>query len=63
MRILFERGLGDFADFVQFGAQRRILGGVFPARAEHGADGGEDLAEFVVEFAGDVSQRGFLGGD
>ncbi len=30
---------------------------------EHGSDGGEDLAEIVVEFAGDRAERAFLHGD
>ena len=60
---IFERGLGDVANFVEFGAERRIGGSVAFDAAEHGADGGEDLAELIVEFAGNVAERGFLGGD
>ena len=31
--------------------------------AQHGADGGEDLAKFIVQFARNVAQRRFLSGN
>ena len=60
---IFESGLGDVANFVKLGAQRGIGGSVAFDAAEHGADGGEDLAELVVEFAGNVAESRFLCGD
>src|ERR1700677_3182064 len=55
--------LRDVADFAQIGVQGRAFGNAFFRASEQRADGGEDLAEFIVEFAGDRAQHGFLRGD
>jgi len=44
---------------VNGGIGREILAGATDERAY----GGEHLAEFVVEFAGDVAESGLLSGD
>ena len=36
---------------------------MLPGPAQEGADGGEHLTKFIVEFSGDVPERGFLRGD
>src|SRR5438034_2290115 len=58
-----ERGLSDIPDLVEFGAKRRALRNVFFRTAQHGADGGENLAKLIVQFARDIAQRGLLRGD
>ena len=63
LRTLFERGLRDFAYFAQVGAQGEPSGACFSGAAQHGADGGQNLAEFIMQFARNVAQRGFLRGN
>ncbi len=58
-----ERGLRDALHFLKIGVDGRIGGEMLTGAADERADGGEHLAEFVVEFAGDVAESGFLGGD
>ena len=54
---IVQGGLRDFADFLEILAQRRAFRGLIARAAKHGADGGEHLAEFVVQFAGNVTER------
>jgi hypothetical protein len=58
-----ERRLRDALDFLEVGVERGIGGEILAGAADKRADGGEHLAEFVVEFAGDVAEGGFLRGD
>jgi len=58
-----ERGLCDALHFLEIGVDRRIGGEMLAGAADERADGGEDLAELIVKFAGDVAEGGFLGGD
>ena len=58
-----ESGLRDALDFLEIGVDRGLDGEMFSGAAQQRADGGEHLAEFVVEFSGDVPEGGFLGGD
>src|SRR3954454_11473998 len=58
---LFESGLHDLVDFANFRAHGRRVGRGEAARAlEHGADSGQDLAELVVQFARDRTERVLL---
>src|SRR5436189_94210 len=52
-----ERGLRDFGDLAQLGAQRRSLRRLPAGAAQHRSDRGQDLAELVVELARDLAQR------
>ena len=58
-----ERGLCDALHFLEIGVNGGIGGEMLAGATDERADGGEDLAEFVVEFAGDVAESGLLGGD
>lgn len=58
-----KRGLRDTLNFLEAGVDGGICWKVLAGAADERADGGEHLAEFVVEFAGDVAEGGFLGGD
>src|SRR6266705_612636 len=58
-----ERSLSDVAYLVEFGTKRRALRNLFFRAAQHGADGGENLAKLIVQFARDITQRGLLRGD
>jgi len=60
---IVECGLRDALDFLEVGVDGGIGGEILAGAADERADGGEDLAEFVVEFAGDVAESGLLGGD
>src|SRR5262249_46605548 len=60
---IVQGGLSDAADFLQIAAERRIRRNLRVGAAEHGTDGGEDLAKFIVEFARNVPESGFLRGD
>src|ERR1035441_2715368 len=60
---LLERGLHDFLHLAHIGAQR---GGVAEAPAgalQHGSDRRQDLAEIIVQVAGDGAEGAFLHGD
>src|SRR5215469_12181230 len=58
-----ERGLRGLENFLQIGAERRSFRGMGAGAAEHGADGGKNLAKLVVQFARNVAQGRFLGGN
>ncbi len=58
-----QRGLRDALDFLEVGVDGGISGEMLAGAADERADGGEDLAEFVVEFTGDVTESGLLSGD
>ena len=60
---IVERRLGDLADLSKLGSQRRSLGRVTAGAAQHRSHRRQNLAEFVVELAGDLAQRGFTRGD
>ena len=60
---VIERGLRDSLHFLEVGVDGRIGWKIFSGAADEGADGCEYLPEFVVEFAGDMAEGGFLGGD
>lgn len=56
-----ERGLHDVAHLFEVGSQSGIDGWNPASGAlQHGANGGEDLAEFVMQFAGNVAEGVFL---
>lgn len=58
-----QRGLRDFGNFAQFGAERRIRRRVLFCAAQHRANGCQNLAEFVVQLSRNVAQGRFLGRD
>src|SRR5579863_9138817 len=61
---LVERGLHDAAYLFEILAQGWVQACDSPAGAlQHGADGGEDLAEIVMQFARDISKSVFLNRD
>src|SRR5580704_952410 len=60
---VIERGLRDALDFLKVGVNGRIGGKIFSGASDERADGGQHLAEFIVEFTGDVAESGFLSGD
>ena len=57
---IVQRGLGNFADFAQFGPERRTFRRLIARPAQHRAHGSEDLSELIVKFPGNVTQGGFL---
>ena len=60
---IVECGLRDALDFLEVGVDGGISGEMLAGAADERADGGEDLAELIVEFTGDVAEGGFLGSD
>ena len=58
-----QRFLRDLPDFLQVAAQRRTFRSVSSGAAEHRSHRRENLTEFVVQFARDVTQRRLLRGD
>ena len=52
--------LRDALYFFQLLAKRRFIGQVISSAAQHGPDRGQDLAELVVQFTGDMPQGGLL---
>src|SRR5215467_536693 len=60
---VIQRGLRNFLDFFQVGVKRGSLSRLFAGSAQHRANGGKYLPKFVVEFARNVPQRGFLRGN
>ncbi len=49
--------------FLEVGVDGGIGGEMLAGATDERADGGEDLAELIVEFTGDVAEGGFLGSD
>src|ERR1035441_751306 len=60
---LLERGLHDFLHLAQIGAQRVGVAKSPACALQHGSDRREDLAEIVVQVAGDGAEGVFLHGD
>src|SRR5450759_4952038 len=60
---LVESRLHDLLNLAQIGAQRAGVGKAPAGALQHGADGREDLAEIVVQVAGDGAEGVFLHGD
>src|ERR1017187_5071640 len=60
---LVERGLHDFLDLAQIGAQRVGVRKSTAGALQHGSDRREDLAEIVVQVARDGAECVFLHGD
>ena len=58
-----QRTLRDFANFAQVSAQTRVFRHLISGPAEHGTHGRQNLSEFIVQFARNVAQSGFLGRD
>src|SRR6185312_7581135 len=57
----FERGLHNFVDFAEFIGGRDVFArGAAAGALEHGSNGGQDLAEFVVQFARDGAEGALL---
>ena len=52
-----QRPLGHLANLAQVGAQRRLGGRLLLGPAEHRSDGGQNLADLVVQLAREVPQR------
>ncbi len=52
--------LRDLLHFFQIRAQGRAFRGVLTRAAQHRTDRRQDLAELIVEFAGNVPKSGFL---
>ena len=53
----------DGLHFLEVLAERGAVGELLSGATEHGADGRQDLAKFIVQLTGDMAERGFLGGD
>src|ERR1700733_13898345 len=60
---LVESLLRDLGDFTKVRAQGRAFGQLLSSARQHGADSGKNLTKLIVQFARDVTQRGFLHGD
>src|ERR1039458_9611250 len=58
---LLQCGLHDLENFLQVRSEGRSLRRVSARATEHRADGSEDLSKLIVQFAGNIAQRGFLG--
>src|SRR5215469_8689152 len=58
-----ERGLHGLKNFLQIGSERGAFWGMSAGAAEHGTDGGKNLAKLVVQFARDIAQGGLLSGN
>src|SRR3984893_16636410 len=59
----FQRSLHDLKTLLQIRPQRRTFRRMGSRTSQHGPDRGKNLAEFIVQFARDVAQRGFLRGN
>ncbi len=58
-----QSSLHDLENFLQISTQGRTLRSMRSSAPQHRTNGGENLSEFIVQFARNVTQRGFLRGN